>query len=167
MRLVRGDAIQFSNRKSVGKTPQRSQLTKEIEQASPGRASNLGTDLVAPDFSLPVVDPKEEKRQKQAAFEKKNWMLVNGQVDEDREVDEAFGIRSDEEFEKEGEQDSSWLSPLRDDRSRSQDSSSRGPAQTRAEAAQRFAPNRSSQGNESDSSSLSAGLGQERLLPPS
>jgi hypothetical protein len=61
------------------------------------------------------VDPKEKKRQKQAAFEKKNWLAVNDDKErEEREADEAFGIRLEEDFEKD-DAEMDWFSPQWED----------------------------------------------------
>jgi hypothetical protein len=149
-----GEPIQFSNSKSVSSSPQRGQLTKQVEQTIPGRTLSLGGEMMMPGVASQAVDPKEEKRQKQAAFDKKNWILDKDQIDEDRAADEAFGIRSEEEFEKDGEESNFWLSPMRDDRSRSHDglqsAMSRGSGQARGGTGQRPAPIRPSEAKDLD-----------------
>lgn len=114
-----GEPIQFSSGRTAPTSHRQSKLTKELEKASPGRAPNPGVEFVTPNVSARAVDPKEEKKQKQAAFERKNWMFFDdsARLDDRAADDEAFGIRSEEDFEQDGEENS-WLSPRRDERNR-------------------------------------------------
>ena len=112
-----GDPIDFSRSPAVASKTERGRLARDLKPGGPDLRSALtGPEITAPsaEYSVRVVNPKEAKRQKDAAMEKKNWMVLDqGQLQEAREEEEAFGLGSSDGLEKEKTEADYWWSPKR------------------------------------------------------
>jgi hypothetical protein len=167
--LLAGEPIQFTNGKALPKARQGSKLTRDIESGSDQGTSVKGFEIVLPSYSASSLDPKEEKRRKEAALERKNWMILDqGELKEAREEDESFGIR-ESSIEREKDAGDYWFSPKGDDANRGPGSgrgsgmTARVPGQSRgmppgANRGQRAPP--ASKEPEANRSALSGSTGQ-------
>jgi len=125
--LLAGDPIQFSYAKVAPTTSQRGKLTKGFES---GRAESLGgggsLEMIVPSISGGTLDPKEERKRKETAMEKKNWMIFEqGHFQEQHEEEESLGVRPLDNLEKEKTASEYWFGPQSDD-------AGRAPGQSRS-----------------------------------
>ena len=138
-----GDPIDFSRGKAATPKTERGRLARELKPEGPEITSSLaGPEMVPPSasYSVRAASPKEAQRQKDAAMEKKNWMILDqGQLQEAREEEDTFGLGSSDGLEKEKTEADYWWSSQRGEDRKSQGSSRPGgsnrlPGQSRGAA---------------------------------
>jgi len=114
-----GDPIDFSRGNTAPHKSERGRLARELKPEGPDITDGLTEpEVTAPSasYSVRAVSTKEARRQKDAALEKKNWMILDkGQLQESREEEESYGLGSADGLEKEKTEADYWWGPRNGD----------------------------------------------------